>query len=403
MKILHVIPSISLVRGGPSQAVIDIAKALCSQGIEAEILTTNDDGPNLLDVPLGQLVAYQQARVRFFPRFSPPIKPIREFAFSSQLTQWLWRHIKDYDLVHLHAIFSYTCTAAMAIARIQNVPYIVRPNGLLCNWSLQQSPLKKQIYLAAIERSNLNCSQSIEFTAAQEQQEVAALNIHAKNFVLPYGLSLPESILDARLRLRQKLQIEADEPIILFMSRLHPKKGLEYLIPALGKLKNSNFSFILAGNGSPEYEDKIENLLRVSGIEDRTHRTGFVRGEMKNLLLQGADIFALTSHSESFGLAVLEAIAAGLSIVTTPGVPLSTVVRQHQLGVITEVEIDKIEIAIQDCLDGLQNIQQTEARRDRAYQLIQQNYTWDCIAKNLIKIYKNVLQNSSSTLPSVLQ
>jgi glycosyltransferase involved in cell wall biosynthesis len=403
MRILHVIPSISLVRGGPSQAVIDIVRALCAQGIEAEILTTNDDGPDLLDVPVAQLVEYQQVPVRFFSRFSPPIQPIREFAFSSQLTQWLWRHIQDYDLIHLHAIFSYSCTATMAIARIKNVPYIVRPNGLLCTWSLQQSRLKKQIYLAAIERSNLNCSQSIEFTAAQEQQEVAALNIHAKNFVLPYGLSLPESILDARLRLRQKLQIEADEPIILFMSRLHPKKGLEYLIPALGKLKNSNFSFILAGNGSPEYEDKIENLLRVSGIEDRTHPTGFVRGEMKNLLLQGADIFALTSHSESFGLAVLEAIAAGLSIVTTPGVPLSTVVRQHQLGVITEVEIDKIEIAIQDCLDGLQNIQQTEARRDRAYQLIQQNYTWDCIAKNLIKIYKNVLQNSSLTLPSVLQ
>jgi glycosyltransferase involved in cell wall biosynthesis len=402
MKILHVIPSISLVRGGPSQAVIDIVKALGDRGIEAEILTTNDDGPNLLDVPLGQLVKYQQVPVRFFSRFSPPIKPIREFAFSSQLTQWLWQHIQDYDLVHLHAIFSYTCTATMAIARLQNVPYIVRPNGLLCTWSLQQSRLKKQIYLAAIERANLNNSRAMEFTAAQEQQEVAALALKAQNFILPYGLSVPESISDARWRLRQKLQISAEVPIILFMSRLHHKKGLEYLIPALGKLKNSNFSFVMAGNGSPEYEEKLENLLQGSGIKDRTYRTGFVRGEMKNLLLQGADIFALTSHSESFGLAVLEAIAAGLSIVTTSGVPLSTMVRQHQLGVITEVEIDKIALAIQDCLQDLQNPQQTEARRDRAYELIQQNYTWDCIAKNLIDVYQNILQNQNLILSGIL-
>ncbi len=402
MKILHIIPSIALIRGGPSQAVIDTVKALRSQGIEAEIVATNDNGDNLLDVPLGELIEYEEVPVRFFPRFSPSIKPIREFAFSGQLTQWVWQHIEEYDLVHLHAIFSYTCTVTMAIARIKKIPYIVRPNGLLCTWSLQQSSLKKQIYLTAVERANLNHSQAIEFTADQERQEVAPLGFNAKNFVLPYGLSLPPSLPNAPVSLRQELDLPSDQPIILFMSRLHQKKGLEYLIPALGKLKDSRFTFILAGNGSPEYEAKIDNLLQVSGIEDRTYRAGFIEGERKNLFLQGSDIFALTSHSESFGLAVLEAIFAGLSIVTTPGVPLSSLVLENQLGSITEVEIDRIAHTIGESLSGLENKQQTEARRKRAYKLITQNYTWDAVANNLVSTYQKIVESKTFVLDDYL-
>lgn len=105
MKVLHIIPSIAYVRGGPSQNVLELVKALRNHGIEAEIATTNDNGPDLLDVPLGQRSEYQQVPVWFFPRFSPRTKLIREFAFSSQLTNWLWHHASQYDLLHINAFF----------------------------------------------------------------------------------------------------------------------------------------------------------------------------------------------------------------------------------------------------------------------------------------------------------
>lgn len=382
MRVLHVIPSIAKVRGGPSQAVLEMVSALRSQGIEAEIATTNDDGPNLLDVPLQQRTEYSQIPVWFFSRFSPAVASVREFAFSSQLTTWLWQNIQKYDLLHVHAIFSYPSTAAMAIARLKGIPYLVRPLGQLCQWSLQQSAVKKQIYLSLVERANLKGSQALHLTSKQEQQELQQL-VQVPSFILPHGLSLPAFIPDARRQLRQHLKVPEDEPVILFLSRLHPKKGLDYLIGALAKL-DCRFTFILAGSGTPEYEAEVSSQLAAAGIQHRTYRPGFVSGETKNLLLQGSDLFTLTSHSENFGVAVLEALAVELPVLVTPGVALAAEVSQYKLGYVTDLDSEAIASSIRDYLN---NPQAAKAMGERDRQLIFEQYTWERISSKLINIY----------------
>ena len=387
MKVLHIIPSIASIRGGPSQAIIEMVEALRNHNVDAEIATTNDNGLKLLDVPLQKRIEYRKVPVWFFSRFSPRINAVAEFAFSAQLTSWLWQNINNYDLVHVHAIFSYPSTAAMRIARFKNIPYIVRPLGQLCQWSLQQAKLKKQLYLKIIEKANLDRSSSLHLTSKPEQQQLRDLNLKTNSFILSHGLSIPDRITEADRKLRAKFKLSQNEPVILFLSRIHPKKGLDLLIMALGKIQDRQFTFILAGKGDRAYEQEIDILLHKHNLNSRTIKTGFVSGEDKNLLLQGADLFTLTSYSENFGVAVLEALAAGTPALTTPGVALSEILEKENLGYVTQLDVDAIASNLEYILSHLKKAQQG----DRASQFVKENYSWDTIALKMIETYKNVI------------
>ena len=396
MKVLHVIPSVSPIRGGPSQAVLEMVRGLRAQGIEASIVTTNDDGPNVLDVSTSSWITYQGVPVRFFSRFSPNINGIKEFAFSSTFTTWFRQNVEAYDLVHIHAIFSYPSTAAMAIARSRKVPYIVRPLGQLCEWSLQQSVLKKRLYLKLIERANLNHSQGLHLTSKQEKKEAAKLQLTCPSFVIPHGLDFSPTLANARQRLRVRFNLPEDEKIVLFLSRIHPKKGLNYLIQSLARITQHPFTFILAGSGDPAYEVEVRSLLKESGLEARTILPGFVKGETKDLLLQGADLYALTSHSENFGVAVLEALAAGLPVVVTPGVALSDEMRQHNIGYVSEFSVDAITSTLESYFV---NPEAAASMAKQAQQFTLENYTWKRNANNLVQIYQAIL-NKRTTVPN---
>jgi glycosyltransferase involved in cell wall biosynthesis len=389
VRVLHVIPSIAQVRGGPSRAVLDMVAALQASGIDVEIATTNDNGDNLLDVPLGEKTVYDGLPIYFFPRFSPPIASLREFAFSGAFTTWLLQNIANYDLVHVHALFSYTSTAAMAIARLRQIPYLTTPHGLLCEWSLQQGARKKQTYLDLIERTNLDRAQALHVTCQQERDDVLTLDLKSPTFVLPLGLTTqPTPIPDAAIRLRQSLNMAMDEPIILFLSRLHYKKGLDYLIPALGKLVHHRFTFVIAGNGTPEYETEIQSLIRVAGIAERTRMVGFVEGTSKDLFIQGASLFALTSHSENFGIAVLESLVVGTPVLVTPGVGLASVVREQELGYVPDLDLD----AIVATLDGFfMHPDRAKVMGTRAHHYISAHYNWDKIATDLVRVYSSIV------------
>jgi glycosyltransferase involved in cell wall biosynthesis len=387
-KVLHVIPSVSPARGGPSQAVIEMVTSLRKQGIDAEIATTNDDGPELLTIPTHEWIDYHGIPTRFFSRFSPGVNGIREFAFSQPLTDWLMANIPAYDLVHVHAIFSYPSTIAMVIARRQGIPYIVRPLGQLCEWSLQQSALKKQLYLKLIERANLNNSRGLHVTSEQEKEESSRLHLSCPSFVVPHGLDFTPTLDNARQRLRAQFDIPENEKIILFLSRIHPKKGLDYLIAALGNLVRYSFTFILAGKGEATYEAEVRSLLREAGIATRTILPGFVQGETKDLLLQGADLYALTSYSENFGVAVLEALAAGLPTMVTSGVALSKEMQRYQLGYVSQLSKSAITSTLESYFADPKSAVQMGKR---ARQFTLENYTWEKNAEDLLTIYNSVL------------
>jgi glycosyltransferase involved in cell wall biosynthesis len=386
VKILHVIPSISPLRGGPSTAAIAMVGALREQGVDASLLTTNDHGSSRADHPdliTGRWSEHQGLPVLAFPRWNPPLAAVREYAVSPGLSRWLGGHLHQYDLIHVHALFSYPSTSAMRQARRQGVPYVVRTIGQLDRWSLQQSARRKQWMLRLIERRNLEGAAALHFTTRAEEQEVGHLGLAPRSLVLPLGVKpLPPPPLE---------QAAEDGTIrFLFLSRLHPKKKLESLLEALallaGRRSDAVWELQIAGSGEPAYEQELRRKILALGLEDRCRWLGFLRGEAKWQALRQADWFVLPSASENFGIAVAEALAAGTPVIVSPQVAIAAEVAAAGAGKISESEPSQLANVLEQALAGPET-----AMRERALNLARTEFSWDTIATRLIDSYSELI------------
>ncbi|GAB4534251.1 MAG: glycosyltransferase [Pleurocapsa sp.] len=391
MKVLHVIPSLSPELGGPTKVALNIVKALREQGIDAEIATTNDNGADILDVPLNQLTEYYNVPVWFLPRFEPPMK---EFLFSTALTKWLWRHIGDYDILDNHYLFSYASTCAGAIARWQKVPYTVRTQGQLTPWALGQSRLKKQIYTSLIERRNLNHAAAIHCTTSGEAEDVRNFGIQTPTITLPLGVNKPEIIPAAKKELCSLYNIPADKPIVLFLSRLHYKKRPDLLIESLGELAKlgQQFHLIMAGSGEDNYVNYLQNVVQQNNLKESTSFVGFVSGRSKDLLLQGSDIFALPSYSENFGIVVAESAIARLPIIITSEVQIAPDIASANAGLIIQGTKEQLTQALSQLLTSPELRSQMGKN---AHKLASKQYSWQAIATQLTSFYEEIISQKT--------
>lgn len=390
MKVLHVIPSLSPALGGPTQVALGVVRAIRDQGVDAEIVTTNNHGAKVLDVPLNQLIEYENVPVRFLPAFPYPIK---EYIFSSALTKWLWQNIGKYDIVDSHYLFSYASTCAGAIARWRKVPYTVRTQGQLTPWALKQSTLKKQLYTILLERDNLAQAAAIHCTTPQEVEDLRNFGINTPTITLPLGVDPSPQLSTAKSELHQLYNIPAERLIILFLSRLHDKKRPDLLINSLGKIISANqnlhlnFHLIMAGTGATEYIAYLQQLVSQNNLTNYVTLPGFITGQRKNILLQGSDIFALPSYSENFGIAVAEALAAGLPVIITPEVQIALEVATANAGIIIEGE-DQLTDTI---VKLLKSKELRSHLGKNAIALAKKRYAWEKIASQLIKSYREII------------
>lgn len=387
MRILQIVPSISLIYGGPSQMVLGLAPALASEGVEVTIITTDSNGDNgqkPLDVPLNQSIKKDGYEIIYFR-----CSPFRRYKFSLDLLQWLKCHAHEFDLAHIHALFSPVSSTAATVCRQQKLPYILRPLGTLDPADLKKKKQFKQIYAAILERSNLAGAGMIHFTSEQEAKVSERFGVTTKDLVLPLGV-IP--LRNGEKDVRQKFGILEDIPLVLFMSRIDPKKGLDLLIPALEILldKGLKFHFVLAGTNpqDPSYEQQIQVQIKNSTLQKYTTITGFVTGELKSALLDAADLFVLPSYYENFGIAVAEAMVAGTPVIISDQVHICQEVRDSESGWVSPIEVPAL---VELLRDALQNPEECQRRGLNAKQYALQNYSWNAIARQIIQAYKEVL------------
>ncbi|MCP9833667.1 MULTISPECIES: glycosyltransferase [unclassified Cyanobium] len=390
MRVLHVIPSISPLRGGPSRAVIDMVAALRLQGVDATILTTNDHGPSLHpDLVTGRWQWHQGVPVLAFARWSPPVAALREFAVSPGLSLWLARHLKQYDLLHVHALFSFPSTSAMVQARWAGVPYILRSIGQLSPWSLAQSRGRKRLLLHLIERGNLQRAAALHFTSAAERDEAAALGLTSPNLVLPLGVHGPDSPAQPTGSSNTSAPVR-----FLFLSRLHPKKQLENLLEALALLQRhrpeANWELAIAGDGEPRYVAGLQEETRTLGIDVRCHWLGFVEGEAKWRALQAADWYVLPSAAENFGIAAVEALATGTPVILSREVAVAADVARTGAGLVSASDPEALALTLARALQ-----RPSLAMRASAINLATMDFSWSSIALQLRDAYRQVLTSSA--------
>ncbi|MCP9927894.1 glycosyltransferase [Cyanobium sp. CH-040] len=384
MRVLHVIPSISPLRGGPSAAVLAMVAALRRRGVDAAILTSNDNGPGVdPSLPLGEWCERQGAPVLAFPRWSPPLRPLREFAVTPGLNRWLASNLHGFQLLHVHALFSWPSTTAMAQARRAGVPYVLRPIGQLNHWSLRRSAGRKRLLLRLIERRNLASAAALHFTSEAERDQAAALGLATPSFVLPLGVEAPADLPAG--------PPAAPPTVFLFLSRLHPKKQLEQLLEALALLQRRQpaaaWELRVAGDGDPAYVAGLQERARRLGLTGHCRWLGFLEGEAKWQALRQAHWFVLPSASENFGIAAVEALAAGTPVILSPEVAVAPAVAQAGAGLICSSDPSQLAAALDTALAG-----PGEPMRAAARSLALSRYGWAGIAEHLEHTYAALIR-----------
>ncbi|MEB3199695.1 MAG: glycosyltransferase [Synechococcaceae cyanobacterium] len=386
---LHLIPSIAPCRGGPSAAVLAMVTALRQDGVDAAIVSTDDDGPGRLDLPVGRWIEHRGVPVLLFPRWSPPLPPLREFAVAPALGTWLQQHLREWDLLHVHALFSWPSTWGMAVARRQRHPYLLRPIGQLQRWSLQRSPWRKRLFLAAIENANIRAASLLQATSPLEAEDLGHLALTSRIRVLPLGVPPQPPAAGP-----------ADPGHLLFLSRLHPKKRLEVLLEALALLQRREPSLpwrlSVAGSGDPEYVAGLQALATRLGLAQRCDWVGFVSGEAKRALLQSSGWFVLPSAAENFAIAAAEALAAGTPVILSPEVGIAAEVAAAGAGLICASEPEALARTLAAALRSSPTPYRAAAR-----DLANRRYAWPAIATELRRIYTGLLTDPAS--PSKLR
>jgi glycosyltransferase involved in cell wall biosynthesis len=386
MRILIVIPAIGSVYGGPSKIAVELAQALGNLGVSVDIITTNANGSNNLDVPLYAWITEQSYRIKYFPYWGSEV-----YKLSFSLMRWLFQHITDYDLVHTIGVFSVSVLAANWACQFHKVPYVINPQGMLEPWALSYKRVKKRLYYGLFENNALQRASAIHMLAASEVNGVKSLNLNPPLVIVPNGIHCQdlETLPDPEL-FYQSFPKSRGKKLILFLGRIDPKKGLDLLAPAFAKVHAlfPETHIIIAGPDNIGFLPTAQGYFTATGCIDSVTFTGMLTGSLKYAALAAANIYVAPSYSEGFSMSVLEGMGAGLPCVITTGCNFSEAAAANAAYV---VNIDPEEIA-NALIEYLSDSQKAKEMGDRARQFIFQNYTWEQAAKKLIQVYSQIIE-----------
>lgn len=326
MRILRVINSINRAEGGPVEGVIQSSRILMERGHEVEILS--------LDAP-------GAVKTRgILPKINAIGPGWGKYGYSRHLVPWVVKHANRFDSIIVHGIWQYASFGTWLGTRQSPVPYIVFPHGMLDPWFKKRYPLKhvkKWLYWPWAEYRVLRDAQAVLFTS-EEERMLARRSFwlySAREAVVRYGTLLPPQDKDAKRELfLARYPRLRGKRIVLFIGRIHPKKGCDLLIEAFSGISGDDASLhlVIAGPDPIGWRAVLQKLCEKSGIHDRITYTGMLADDLKWGAFHAADVFVLPSHQENFSIALAEALGCGVPVLISRKVNIWREVVEEKAG-----------------------------------------------------------------------
>lgn len=355
-------------QGGPSAVVFGFAMAQKRRGLDVAVITSDQ--------------ADARPRMAAFDAAGIEVIPISLATWRSRLSRQPSERVAAAvgcaDIVHIHGVWEHLLFEATRASTLAGVPYVIRCCGMLDTWALRRRRLKKQAYLAFRLRGMLESAAAIHCTTRMEAESTCRLELGFPEFIVePNGVTTDEfAMLPPRGGFRAAHGI-GDRPLIVFLGRVHPGKGVEYLLPALRLLRAPGAVAVIVGPADTTFANRMKQHAATIAPLAEVIFTGMLRGPERIAPLVDADVFALPSEHENFGVAVIEALAAGCPVVVSDQVGLCQEIVAAGVGSVIPLDPAAVAAALDKWLDRRSEIARPFAS---ARQFALQTFDWDGIA-----------------------
>jgi glycosyltransferase involved in cell wall biosynthesis len=357
MRVLLIVASLRPETGGPARSVPGLANALADRGVEVHVWSP--DVPEILP------------------------GPVRFICHRGKLEEIL-DQIKELDLIHDNGLWLPMNHWVARESKRRGIPRIVSPRGMLEPWALNQKKWKKRSAWWIYQRRDLHSAAMLHATAESEFRQFKRLGLPCAVATIPNGVEMPEhrgrlSVVDCR---------HGEQRTALFLSRIHSKKGLPLLVDAWARVKPAGWRMVVAGPDENYHRTEVEALVKSAGLSGEWDFCGALEGEEKRGMYEKADLFILPTYSENFGIAVAEAMAHGLPVITTHGAPWK-LLEEEQCGWWVSVSVDGIAAALDDATH--RRPEELTAMGARGQVVVAERFSWDRIAGEFVECYRWIL------------